>query len=112
MLLVCTLAVTVLSMASIAMIRSGQHQIRLVEAQRVGTQSRMTAEGLYQRALATLRHNPNAQGSVFDPAIPTAGVRAELIRISDDATQIQIFLYDGSTIPAINRVIDPAALND
>jgi type II secretory pathway component PulK len=55
MLLVCTLAVTVLSMASIAIIRSSQHQIRLVDAQRSTVQGRATADGLYQRAIAVLR---------------------------------------------------------
>ena len=112
MLLVCTLAVTALSLASIAMIRSTQQQIQWLDAQRASTRGRATADGLYQRALATLRNNPESAGTVLDPAVAIPGARAELIRVSAESTRIQVFLYEGATVPAINTVVEPAKLND
>jgi hypothetical protein len=98
-------------MASIAILRSSQHQLRLADAQRSSTQGKAIADGLYHRAIATLRDNPKAQGTILDPEIKTPGPRAELRRISKDATLIQVFLYQKSTVPAISTTIDPEVLS-
>ena len=110
MLLVCTLAVTVLSVASLAIIRSSQQRVRLAEAQRFSTRGQTAADGLYQRALATLRSDPNANETIQDPGNGISGARATLERLSNNATRIEVFLYPSSTIPVIRTVIDPSAI--
>lgn len=112
MLLVCTLALTTLSMASIALIRSTQQQIRLVDAQRSTARGRQMADGLYQRAIATLRNDPTAQGIILDPTITTPGARAQLVRLTAETTQIQVFLFQDAVVPAISRVVEPDNLSN
>lgn len=112
MLLVCTLAVTVLSVASLAIIRSSQQRVRLAEAQRFSTRGQTVADGLYQRALATLRSDPNANETIQDPGNGISGARAKLERLSNNATRIELFLYPNSSIPVISTVIDPGAITE
>lgn len=109
-LLVCTLAAAVVSMAAIAIVRSGRHSVARVEALRVSASSHHVAEGLTQRAIAILRDDPNRNGDVVDPNAPLPAARCRLLRLSPTATQIQVFLYAGSTIPAIDLVVDPTRL--
>jgi type II secretory pathway component PulK len=109
-LLVCTLAAAVLSMAAIAILRSSKRAIERVDAVQVSSASRAVSEGLLQRSIAILRVNPNATGSVTDPNNGMSSARAELRQLSPTATQVQVFLYPGSTVPAEDIVVDPTAL--
>lgn len=109
-LLVCTLAAAVVSMAAIAIVRSGRQSVARIEALRVSSSSRHVAEGLTQRAVSLLRADPNRSGDVVDPNAPLPAARCRLVRLSPKATQIQVFLYAGSTIPAIDLVVDPTKL--
>ena len=109
-LLVCTLAAAVLSMAAIAIVRSSQRSIARVDALRTTAQGRCVAEGLFQRSVGILRTDPNTTGTIVDPANGMPDARCELRRLSPTATQIQVFLYAGATIPAKDVVIDPTAL--
>jgi hypothetical protein len=108
-LLLCTLAAAVLSVSAIAIIRSTQRGIVRVESQQAARQGRATTEGLLQRSIAILRTNPLTTGTIPDPAGP-AGAYADLRAMSPTATQIQIFLYANSTIPAKSIVVDPTSL--
>ena len=109
-LLLCTLAATVLSMAAIAILRSGRQSIARVDSLRVSDSGRHVAEGFLQRSIALLQQNPNASGTVVDPANPLPGSRCELTPINANATQIRVFLYPGSSIPAVDAIVDPNAL--
>ena len=110
-LLVCTLAAVVVSMAAIAIVRSGRQSIARIEALRVNASSRHVAEGLTQRAIALLRADPNRSGDVIDANAPLPAARCRLVRLSPRATQIQVFLYAGATIPAVDVVVDPTRLS-
>ena len=109
-LLVCTLAAVVVSMAAIAIIRSGRQAVARVEALRASATARHVADGLTQRAIALLRADPTRSGDVADPNAPLPAARCQLLRLSPKATQIRVFLYAGSTIPAIDLVVDPSKL--
>lgn len=109
-LLVCTLAAAVLSMASIAILRSSQRSIARVDALQNSSQGRCVTEGLFQRSVAILRTSPNTSGTIVDPSSSMPNARCELRQLSPTATQIQIFLYASSTIPAKDVVVDPTAL--
>ena len=74
------------------------------------TQGRCVADGLFQRAIAALRLDPNRTGSITDPGSPLANANCQLRQLSPTATQIQIFLYAGSATPAKDIVVDPTAL--
>ena len=104
-LLVCTLAATVLSMAAIAIIRSSQRNIALVDSLRISSQGRCVAEGLFQRSIALLRLDPKTTGTVLDPAVGMPGARCDLRKLSPTTTQIQVFLYAGSITPAKDVVV-------
>ena len=109
-LLVCTLAIAVLSMAAIAILRSSQRSIRRVDSLRDACQGRCVTDGMLQRSIAVLRTRPDATGTVADPNGVMPGARCELRQLSPVATRIQIFLYAGSTIPAKDVIVDPTTL--
>lgn len=109
-LVVCTLAAAALSMAAIAIVRSGQHSIARVRARQSSDSGRHVAEGLTQRAISLLRNDPATSGTVIDPGSPIAGAWCELTTLSPTATQIRVYLYTGSSIPATDIVVDPTAL--
>ncbi|MGB0595597.1 MAG: hypothetical protein ACPGLY_02715 [Rubripirellula sp.] len=102
----------VLSVASLAIILSSQPRVRLAEAQRFSTRGQAVADELYQRALATLRSDPNANETIQDPGNGISGARAKLERLSNNATRIELFLYPNSSIPVISTVIDPGAITE
>lgn len=109
-LLVCTLAAAVLSMAAIAILRSSQRNIARVDSLRSSTQGRSVSQGLFQRSVAVLRTNPAASGLVTDPGVVLPGARSQLTRLSPSATRIQVYLYAGASMPAIDTVVDPSVL--
>lgn len=109
-LLVATLAAAVLSMAGIAIIRSSQRSIARVDALRTTTQGRCVAEGLVQRAIATLRIDPNRTGAITDPSSLLPNANCQLRQLSPTATQIEVFLYAGSSTPVKDIVVDPTTL--
>lgn len=109
-LLVCTLAAAVLSMAAIAILRSSKRGIERIDAVQVSSTSRAVSEGLLQRSIAILRVNPNTIGTITDANNGMQSARSELRQISPTATQIQVFLYPGSTVPAQDVVVDPTTL--
>ncbi len=109
-LLLCTLAIAVISMASIAVLRSSQRGIARVDGVRNARQGEQIADGLVQRATAMLRLNPAFAGTLPLPRSAPSGTRVELTSLSPTATRIQIFLYDRATIPARDLVVDPIAL--
>lgn len=109
-LLVCTLAAAILSMAAIAILRSSQRNIARVDALETSSRGRFVSEGLYQRSIALLRLNPNTTGTIVDPGNGMPEARCELRQLSPSATQIQVFLYAASTVPAKDVVVDPTTL--
>jgi hypothetical protein len=106
----CALASVILSLAATAILRSQRHAIARVDSQRTAIAGQHVAEGLLQRSIAMLRIDPLAQGTVVDPANLWPNASCQLQRLSPTATRIQIFLYSGSTTPAIDTVVDPTAL--
>ena len=104
-LLVCTLAATVLSMAAIAIIRSSKRNIARVDAVRTTAQGRCVADGLFQRSIAMLRIDPNTTGSFSDAGNGMPDARVDLRQLSANQTQIQVFLYAASTVPAKDVVV-------
>ena len=109
-LLLCTLAAAVLSMAAIAILRSGQRGIARVEARRTSSAGQHVAAGLLQRSVAILRVNPATTGNIVDPGNGMPGAYSELQSLSPSATRIRVFLYAASTTPAIETVVDPTTL--
>lgn len=109
-LLLCTLAIAVISLASIAILRSNLRGIARVDALRNSRQSRQLADGWVQRSAAMLRLNPSFAGSLPLPGSAPAGTRVELTPLSPTATRIQIFLYDQATVPARDLVVNPIVL--
>jgi hypothetical protein len=109
-LLLCTLAIAVISLASVAVLRSNLRGIARIDALRNARQSRQLADGWVQRSTAMLRLNPNFSGALPLPGSAPAGTRVELTMLSPNATRIQVFLYSGSTSPAREVVVDPATL--
>jgi len=110
-LLLTTLAATVLSLGSIAILRSSQRKIAQVDAIRHSMQSRCAAAGLFQRSIAILRTDINRTGTVTDPAIGDPNIRAELLSVAKDSTRVVVYLYDGATVPTIDITLDHADLN-
>jgi hypothetical protein len=109
-LLLCTLAIAVVSLASIAVLRSNLRGIARVDALRNGRQARQLADGWVQRSTAMLRLNPTFAGSLPLPGTAPAGTRVQLTPLSPNATRIQVFLYSRATTPARDLVVDPTAL--
>jgi len=110
-LLVCTLAITVISIASVAILRSTQRGITRVDAQRSTVQARLVADGLVQRAIAAIRLNPAARGTLPLPKLPLAEPRVELTPLSATATRIEVYLYNNAGVAARDVVVDPVALS-
>lgn len=109
-LVVCTIATAALSLAAIAIVRSGTRSIARLESLRSTDAGRHVAAGLTQRAIATLRNDPSASGTIIDPGNGMADATCQMTTLSPSATQIRVFLYAGSTIPASDLVIDPTSL--
>ncbi|WP_146533928.1 hypothetical protein [Rubripirellula reticaptiva] len=109
-LLICTLAATVLSMATIAIIRSNQRSVARVDANRTAIQGRLFADGLLQRSLAMLRVDPKLSGEIRDKYSKHPEQRIELRPLTSTTTMIQVFLYEGSKIPAVSRIVDIESL--
>ncbi|MGB7325593.1 MAG: hypothetical protein WBD31_12035 [Rubripirellula sp.] len=109
-LLICTLAATVLSMATIAIVRSNQRSVARVDATRTAIQSRLAADGLLQRSLAMLREDPKLSGEIRDKYSKHPERRIELRPLTSTTTMIQVFLYEGSKIPAVTRIVDVESL--
>ena len=93
-LLVCTLAVTVLSVASLAIIGGSQQRVRSAETQRFRIRDQKAGDGFYQRALATLRFGPNANETIQDAGNGISGARVLLERHSNNATRIEFFVSE------------------
>jgi hypothetical protein len=110
-LLICTLAIAVISLASVAIVRSNQRGIANIDGIRASRQARHNADGLIQRSIATIRVAPTTVGTLPLPTMFPPDARVELTRLSPSATQIHVFLYDPSTIPARALVVDPSALS-
>ena len=108
-LLLCTLAAAVLATAAIAILRSGQRSIARIESIRACDSGRQVADGLVQRAIATLRVDGNASGLLVDPNSPLPDATCRLTPLAANATQIQVFLYAGATTPAVDMVVDPSS---
>ncbi len=109
-ILLCTLAAAILSLAAIAIVRSSRHHIAHTHAHRSSVDGHHISDGLAQRCVAILRADPNATGRVTDPNITLPDAYAELNLLSPTMTQIRVFLYAGSTIPALDTIVDPATL--
>ncbi len=110
-LLLCTLAAVVISIASIAILRSNQRGIATLSGTRVSRQARATSAGLVQRAYAALRLDTNLAGSLPLPKSYRSGERLELTKLSPSATQIEVYLYGSAKIPAKVVIVDPGKLN-
>ncbi|TWU55801.1 hypothetical protein Poly59_21030 [Rubripirellula reticaptiva] len=108
--MICTLAATVLSMATIAIIRSNQRSVARVDANRTAIQGRLFADGLLQRSLAMLRVDPKLSGEIRDKYSKHPEQRIELRPLTSTTTMIQVFLYEGSKIPAVSRIVDIESL--
>jgi len=109
-LLLCTLAIAVLSMASIAILRSNQRGIATVDGIRTSRQARYAADGMVQRAIAAIRLNPTISGQLPLSKSAPPGARVELSPTSGTATQIQVFLYARAATPARTLTVDPTSL--
>jgi hypothetical protein len=110
-LLLCTLAIAVISLASIAIVRSNQRGIANIDGIRASRQARYNADGMVQRSIATIRIAPTTVGSLPLPTMFPPDARVELTPLSPNATRIRVYLYDPSTIPARDLVVDPSALS-
>lgn len=109
-LLVCTLAVAVVGLSSIAILRSSQRHHASVDGIRASRQARYDADGMLQRAVAALRVDPNTSGSLPLGGTVAPSARCELVRLSADAVRINCLMYDNASIPARELVVDPNAL--
>ncbi len=109
-LFICTLAATVLSMATITIVHCNQRSISRVNAIRASTQGRLAADGLVQRSIAMLRVDPKLSGEFRDKSSKHPEQRIQLTPLTSTTTMIQVFLYENSKIPAASRVVDPASL--
>ncbi len=109
-LLLCTLAIAVISLASIAIVRSNQRGIANVDGIRVSRQARYDADGIVQRSIAALRVDPTISGSLPLSASTPKDATVVLTPLSASETQIQVYLYDQSKVPARDLVVDPASL--
>ena len=110
-LLVCTLAAVVLSMASIAILRSTHRSIARIDALQSSVRGRCISQGLYQRSIAILRQDANFEGQVVDPVVGSDSGYSRITRLAPDATRIEVFLYAGATAAAVDTVLDPQTLN-
>ncbi len=109
-LLVCTLAAVVISLAAVTMLRSSRRSIARIDAIQASDGGRHVADGLLQRSIALLRENPATAGTIVDPDGPNPDAFCQLTTLTATATQIQVFLYAGAAVPAIDMVVDPTAL--
>lgn len=109
-LLICTLAAAVLSMATVAILRSQQHAVRRVDAARASLSAKMTADGLMQRAVAMLRANPTLATTFNDQRFRNSPAFVVVQPLSIDTSRVSVFLYAGSTVPAASRVINVTSL--
>lgn len=109
-LLICTLAAAVLSMATIAILRSQQHAVRRVDAARASLSAKMTADGLMQRAVALLRTDPSLATTFNDRRFRNSPAFVVVQPLSVDESRVSVYLYAGSTVPAVSRVINVGGL--
>jgi hypothetical protein len=109
-LLLCTLAATVISLAAIAIVRSNQHQLATVQGMRAARQARCTADGMLQRAYATIRLDQNFTGLIPLAKSNFPEARVEVRALSATATQVDIYLYKQAKQPARTVVVDPVKL--
>ncbi|WP_218933858.1 hypothetical protein [Rubripirellula lacrimiformis] len=109
-LLICTLAATVLSMATLAIVRSQQLAIARIDATRTSLSGQATADGLMQRTIAMLRVDPTLQGQYQDTRVKGAEPWIDVQPISSSETLVQIYLYKGSKIPIVRRMVNLKSL--
>ena len=110
MLLLGTLAAFVLSLGSLAIIKSHSRRIAMTNAETASAQSRLTSVGLLQRSVALLQNDPLYQGTVIDRGAAIAEAYAEVSSISPTSTRIDIFLYRRAPVPAATKTVDPTSL--
>ncbi len=109
-LLVCTLAAAVLSMATLAILRSQQYSVRRVDAVRSSVSARMTSEGLTQRAIAMLRTDPKLTTKFKDERSKDSPAIVVVEPISADESRIDVYLYEGAQVPATSRIVNVTEL--
>lgn len=110
-LLLCTLAIAVVSAASVAILRSNQRGNATLGGTRVARQARQTADGMLQRAYAAIRLDPKLTGTISLPKSYGSGERLELKSLSPTATQIEVYLYAKAKKPARIVMVDPDQLS-
>ena len=109
-LLLCTLATVMLSLAGIAILRTHKQHIAATHAAESSVEARMTTDGLMQRAIAQLRNDPHSPSLIQDKGSTMPEAFAKLQPISGTLSEVQVFLYQGSTTPALKRRIDTDTL--
>ena len=109
-LLLCTLATVVLSLSAIAILRSHTSEIGQTEAMESSVRGRFVAGGLLQRSVAQLRVDRKFSGTIIDRSSGSPDAFAQITPLTPAATRIEIYLYAGSRVPAVNKVVDPARL--
>lgn len=114
MLLLGTLAAVMLSLSSIAIIKSHSRRIAMTQAEQSSAQARLTSRGLLQRCVAIIQADPLFAGVVTDRdlAIPGAfvGAFAQVTAVDPSTTRIEVYLYSTAPVPSDVRVVDPTSL--
>lgn len=108
MLLLCTIATVMLSMAGLSILHSHTRNLARTRSVEASTQSRLAAEGLMQRAVARIALDPAVRLTMTDPNSTLPNAFADIVPISADQSQVRIYLYQDSKIPALTRVINTA----
>lgn len=100
----------VLSLSAIAILKSHTSEISQTEAMESSVRGRLVAGGLLQRSVAQLRVDRTFSGTIMDRSSGSPDAFAQVTSLAPTSTQIEIYLYAGSRVPAVTKVVDPARL--
>jgi Tfp pilus assembly protein PilV len=110
MLLLCTIATVMISMAGLSILHSHARNLARTQSIETSVQARLAAEGLMQRAIARLRMNPTAKLVIMDQGSALPSAYGEVVPVSETQSEVRIYLYQDSEVPAVVKTIDTAKL--
>ena len=105
-LLLCTLAAVVLSLAGLAILQSHSRNLAMTRSVESSMAARMASDGLMQRAIAQLRVDPNATLRVIDKNSSLPDAYGKIVPISATQSEVSIFLYKDAKVPSMKRIIN------
>jgi hypothetical protein len=109
-ILLAMLAAAIVATAAIAILQAGKRQSNLTRSKEDAMHGDCESRGLVELAIATLRKNPAYLGEVRDKNQKSSKAFAIVNPVDPSHIGINVYLYQGSLVPAQSIQIDRSLL--